>query len=117
MAILLVGPVSWVGYTVVLIPMLYERRLNSLMRIGWVILSIPFFTVAWISETSFIHFVLLGSPYFYGLVLIAATLVRELYQEHPASRTFQEAEVPASETMVWSEAGSVAVGENTEVPI
>ncbi len=112
-ATLLVGPISWVGYTVVLIPMLYERRLNALMRIGWVVLCIPFFTVPRIAESSTMHFMILGSPYFYGLALIAAALMRELYQEHPASRTFQEAKVPASEAVVWSEAGSVAVGENT----
>lgn len=75
---LLAGPVSWLGYTVVLIPMLYERKLNSLMRIGWVILCIPLFVLAWTAMGSPMQFALMGAPYFYGLVLIGAPLIYDL---------------------------------------
>ena len=78
---LLVGPISWVGYTVVLVPMLYERQLNALMRIGWVILCIPMVVLYYISTSSSLLFILMGSPYFYGIVLIGATIVHEVYQE------------------------------------
>lgn len=77
---LLAGPVSWAGYTVVLIPMLYERRLDALMRIGWIILCIPLHVLPWIALTSPTRFALAGSPYFYGIVLIGASLFYELYQ-------------------------------------
>src|SRR5690348_14324591 len=77
---LLAGPVSWAGYTVVLIPMLYERQLDAFMRIGWIILCIPLHVLPWIAMASPAQFALAGSPYFYGLVLIGAPLIYELYQ-------------------------------------
>lgn len=77
---LLAGAVSWVGYTVGLNPMLYERQLNSLTRIGWIILCIPSFVLYWIAMNSPTRFALPGSLYFYGIVLIGASLFYELYQ-------------------------------------
>lgn len=91
---LLAGPVSWTGYTVVLIPMLYERQLNALMRIGWIILCIPLHVLAWIALSSPAQFAIAGSPYFYGLVLIGASLTYELYQKQQERLVLSPVEAP-----------------------
>jgi alpha-1,2-mannosyltransferase len=93
---LLAGPVSWVGYTVVLIPMLYERQLSSVMRISWIILCIPSFALYWIALNSPLQFALLGSPYFYGIVLIGASLFYELYRNQEDRLVPSEAKVPVA---------------------
>ena len=41
LASLFAGPISWLGYTIMLIPVLYNRRMDTLTRIGCVILCIP----------------------------------------------------------------------------
>lgn len=99
-ASILAGPVSWAGYTVVLIPMLYERRMNALTRIGWIILCIPLAAVFWAAGGSVLSFKLLGAPYFYGLVLIGTSLIHELYGKQEerlavSAREPAEADTPA----------------------
>ena len=107
----LAGPVSWVGYTVVFIPMLYEKRLNSLMRVGWVLLCIPFPTVIWTALISPMHFALMGSPYFYGIALIGITLIYDLYREQTNRQTLSKAELSVPDIPARLEAGGLVVGE------
>lgn len=97
-ASLLAGPVTWIGYTVVLIPVLYERQLNSLMRIGWVLLCIPVFVASWMSQLSRAHFVLFASPYFYAITLIGIPFMYETYREHANSAALSKTEFAMSST-------------------
>jgi hypothetical protein len=43
-----------------------------------------------------VNFALLGSPYFYGIVLIGAPLFYELYQKQESRLVLSEAEAPVS---------------------
>lgn len=98
---LLAGPLTWLGYTIVLIPMLYERRLNTLIRVGWVILCIPMPVLAWIAVGSRAQIAIMGAPYFYSLVLIGTALLWELYSGPVPERTLSNmklATLSASET-------------------
>jgi alpha-1,2-mannosyltransferase len=110
-ATLLVGPISWVGYTIMLIPMLYERRLNALMRIGWVLLCIPLFVVSWIVQGTRTALVLMGSPYFYGIILIGMTLMYELCREQTSTQTPSRAALPVPDLSVAPEPRGVVVRE------
>jgi Glycosyltransferase family 87 len=110
-ASLLAGPVSWVGYTVVLIPMLYEKRLNSLMRVGWVLLCIPLFLVIGTADSSPVHYVLMGSPYFYGIALIATPLIYDLYRAQTNRQTLSKAELSVSGISALPEPGGAVMGK------
>ena len=90
------GPISWAGYTVILIPMPFERHLNTFMRIGWSMLCIPSFVLYWIALGSPTQFTLLGSPYFYGLILIGAPVIYELYQSQEKGMVPSEAKATVS---------------------
>lgn len=92
-ASLLAGPISWLGYTIVLIPILYEKKLDSLTRVGWVILCIPSLGLALIALKSPAQYVLLGAPYFYGLVLIGGPVICELFGEQSKSERLPKEEL------------------------
>lgn len=78
---LLAGPISWPGYTLLLIPALYGRRLSAPIRVGWVLLCTPLSAVLMIGRSRPLYFVLFGSPYFYGIALVGSAFIYELYRE------------------------------------
>ncbi len=92
---LLAGPVNWLGYTIVLNAMLYERRLN-LMRFVWTILCIPLQALAWITLDFSTQFAILGPLYFYGIVLMGSPFVYELYRRQESRLFHSEAGAPVS---------------------
>lgn len=63
----------------VLIPMLYQRQLNAVKRMGWIILRILSFVLYWIALNFPTESALLGSLYFYGIALIGGLLFYDLY--------------------------------------
>lgn len=82
LASLIAGPISWLGYTIMLIPMLYGKSMDTLTRIGCVLLCIPVWVFLPNADTSRITYILFWAPSFYGLALIAFSAVHSgLYNE------------------------------------
>ena len=83
LASLIAGPISWLGYTLMVVPALYGKSMNSFTRIGCVLLCIP----VWISmanaDTSRLTYILLWAPNMYAVGLLAYGAVR--------SREYREA--------------------------
>jgi hypothetical protein len=76
LATLLAGPITWDGYTILLIPILYGESMDVLTEIACVLLCVPLWGWVTIAEISRVAYVLLEAPAFYGLVLIAFSAVR-----------------------------------------
>lgn len=81
-ASLLASPITWVGYTLLVLPILYGRRWSLPLRAAAVILAIPFPMIERWFQVSPVHFVVLGSLYGGALMLVLAELVHEIM--HPA---------------------------------
>jgi hypothetical protein len=75
LASLFAGPISWLGYTILLIPAIYGRSMDTLTRVGCVLLCIPWWVAATMALNSRIAYVLFSAPSFYGLTLIAISAV------------------------------------------
>ena len=73
---LIAGPISWLGYTILLVPVLYGKAMSTAARIGGVLLCIP----VWISisnaDTSRLTYILLWAPNMYAIALLAYSAVR-----------------------------------------
>jgi len=82
LASLIAGPISWLGYTILLIPVLYGKSMDTLTRIGSVLLCIPVWVFLPKGDTSRLTYILFWAPNVYGLALIAFSAVRSgAYQE------------------------------------
>jgi Glycosyltransferase family 87 len=76
-ASLLASPISWTGYTLLLLPIYFSLKRWTLPVIASaVILSIPFAIVLRLFQNSFINFVLLGWLYGWGILLLLGYVVR-----------------------------------------
>lgn len=69
------GPISWIGYTIMLIPALYGKSMNTLTRIACVLLCIPVWLVLPRPAESRISYIFLTAPNFYPLALIAISVM------------------------------------------
>jgi hypothetical protein len=76
LAALIAGPISWLGYTILLVPVMYGKKLDSLARIGCVLLCIPVWVAIANADTSRLTYVLLWSPNLYAVGLLAYSAVR-----------------------------------------
>ena len=77
MASLLASPISWTGYTILLLPVFFSRRKWTFpVIISAAILSIPFAIVLQLFQTSFINFVLFGWLYGWAILLLLGDVVR-----------------------------------------
>ena len=74
---LLASPVTWVGYTLVLLPVLFGCTWTRLARAGAILLVFPIWLVFAVAYTSPLSFVVVGSVYGWGLLLIFAALIRQ----------------------------------------
>jgi hypothetical protein len=82
LASLIAGPISWLGYTILLIPVLYGKSMDTLTRIGCVLLCIPVWVFVPNAETSRLTYILFWAPNIYALALIAFSAVRSgVYRE------------------------------------
>jgi hypothetical protein len=82
LASLIAGPISWLGYTILLIPVLYGKSMDTLTRIGSVLLCIPVWVFLPNADTSRLTYILFWAPNAYGLALIAYSAVRSgVYNE------------------------------------
>ena len=75
-ASLLAGPISWLGYTILLIPVVYGKSMNTLTRIGCVLLCIPMWKSIANAGTSQLMYILFWAPNMYAISLLAFSAVR-----------------------------------------
>jgi hypothetical protein len=76
MASLLASPISWTGYTMLLLPIFFSLKKWTIPAIvSAAILAIPFAIVLQLFQTSFVNFVLFGWLYGWGLILLVGDVV------------------------------------------
>lgn len=76
-ASLLASPISWTGYTILLLPVFFSlKKWTVPVIVSAAILSIPFQIVLQLFQTSFINFVLFGWLYGWGILLLLAAVVK-----------------------------------------
>jgi hypothetical protein len=94
LASLIAGPISWLGYTILLIPVMYGKAMNTAARIGCVLLCIPVWIAIANVDTTRLTYFLIWAPNMYAIGLLAYSAVRAgAYRE--ASEGIAECE-PAS---------------------
>lgn len=76
LASLLAGPISWLGYTILLLPVLYGKSMNTLTRIGCVLLCIPMWKSIANAGTSHLMYILFSAPNMYAIGLLAYSAAR-----------------------------------------
>ena len=77
LASLLASPISWTGYTILLLPIYFSfKKWTIPVIISAVILAIPFQIVLQLFQDSFANFVFWGWLYGWGLILLLAGVVR-----------------------------------------
>ena len=75
LAALFAGPLSWAGYTMLLLPFLYSRPMDTWMRAGCVLLCVPVWIAAPVATVSRVAYILFEGPSIYGLLLLAFGVV------------------------------------------
>ena len=76
-ASLLASPISWTGYTILLLPIYFSLKKWSIpVTVSAAILSIPFAIVLQLFQNSFSNFVIFGWLYGWGILLLLGTVVR-----------------------------------------
>ncbi len=71
LASLLASPISWTGYTILLLPIFFSlKKWTFPVTISAAILSIPFAIVLQLFQTSFVNFVLFGWLYGWAILLL-----------------------------------------------
>jgi len=77
LASLLASPISWTGYTILLLPVFFSlKKWTRPVTISAAILSIPFAIVLQLFQTSFVNFVLFGWLYGWAILLLLGDVVR-----------------------------------------
>jgi Glycosyltransferase family 87 len=76
LASLIAGPISWLGYTLMLVPVLYGKSMNTLSRIGCVLLCIPVWVSMASADNSRLTYILFWAPNLYAIGLLAYGAVR-----------------------------------------
>ena len=76
-ASLLASPISWTGYTILLLPIYFSMKKWTLpVIISAAILAIPFQIVLQLFQNSFVNFVFWGWLYGWGLIILLGGVVR-----------------------------------------
>ena len=94
LASLFAGPISWLGYRILLIPAQYGKEMDTLSRIGCVLLCIPFWLFLPLTALSRTSYIILGAPAFYGLLMIAFSAVHRVVNANSKNREEQKAKDP-----------------------
>ena len=80
-ASLLASPISWTGYTILLLPIFFSlKKWTVPAMISAAILSVPFQLVLQFFQTSFLNFVLFGWFYGWGILFLLAALTMNTTQ-------------------------------------
>jgi alpha-1,2-mannosyltransferase len=76
-ASLLASPISWTGYTILLLPIFFSlKKWTVLAMISAAILTVPFQLVLQFFQTSFVSFVIFGWFYGWGILFLLGALVK-----------------------------------------
>jgi len=76
-AAILASPISWAGYTIFLLPILFSmKKWNYLVIISAAILSFPFIILLTLWQTSYPNFVIFGWFYGWGILSLLAGVVK-----------------------------------------
>jgi hypothetical protein len=76
-ASILASPISWVGYTIFLLPIFFSlKKWTYLVLISAAILSIPFGFILKLWQTSFLNFVIFGWFYGWGILFLLGAVVK-----------------------------------------
>jgi alpha-1,2-mannosyltransferase len=86
--VLLVGPVSWAGYTLVLLPVLLSRRWTRATWIAVVALTVPFWLIRDIATLSIWPSAVLGSLYGWAILVLLFDVLAGLGLENQARDLF-----------------------------
>ena len=76
-ATLLASPITWTGYTILVLPILFRPKWNRYHRIAGIILSVPIALVLILSITSKVSYVIIGGFYMWALLLILFPIISE----------------------------------------
>ncbi|MCK9375636.1 MAG: DUF2029 domain-containing protein [Syntrophobacterales bacterium] len=79
---LLAAPIAWGTYTIMVLPILFERKWNIIVIVSSILLIIPFFILIILSSISRLNFILIGWSYGWSLVLILIAVIKEIRQGH-----------------------------------
>ena len=78
LASLLASPISWTGYTILLLPVFFSlRNWTALTIASAALLTVPFAIVLQLHQLSFVYFVLFGWLYGWALLLLTSDLVKQ----------------------------------------
>jgi alpha-1,2-mannosyltransferase len=89
-ASLLASPISWTGYTILLLPIFFSlKKWTVPAMISAAILSVPFQLVLQFFQTSFLNFVLFGWFYGWGILFLLAALTMNTTQT-PSMQVLRE---------------------------
>ena len=79
LASILASPISWTGYTILLLPIFFSLRRWSLpVVVSAAILSVPFAIVLQLHQTSFLNFVIFGWLYGWAILLLFIDRIRTM---------------------------------------
>ena len=84
-AALLTSPITWVGYTLFLMPILFSRSWNLRLRIVAASMLVPFPLIYLLFDGAFWRQVVFGSFWLWALLLLSVVCVEEVRQVRPAS--------------------------------
>lgn len=77
---LLSSPIAWCGYTLFLIPILYERKWSTTWKVAAIIFTVPFYLIQETFLMNKFNFVFWGWFYGWGIVIVLIKLIRELFK-------------------------------------
>jgi lysylphosphatidylglycerol synthetase-like protein (DUF2156 family) len=74
---LLASPISWTGYTILILPVFFSlRKWSPLVLLSAANLCIPFAIVLQLHQTSFANFVIFGWLYGWGIALVLGAVIK-----------------------------------------
>jgi hypothetical protein len=88
---LLASPITWSGYSLLLLPIILERRWNLALKTSSFLLSTPVFIIFGAADYSRINRIIFGWWYGWALLLVLAALLRETTFSHEPSRLIHKA--------------------------
>ena len=91
---LLLGPITWSGYSLFVLPVLLSRQWGNWERATATLLAFPFWLVLLLMLTNQVTYMLLGPVYGWGLLIMLGLIAGDTYRrKHPAA---QDAATPAT---------------------
>ena len=84
-AALLTSPITWVGYTIFLLPWLFSRPWNTWLRIAATLLLVPFPIVYALFDGAFWQQIVFGSFWLWALLILLVVCVNDVRRARRSS--------------------------------